>query len=137
MHLIILPFAGEDGDTVGGVGACRVCVQVLPLIPILSLQGDSGGGLHCLNDESGGAELVGITSWGSEVCALRHKPTVYTQASSYISWIYEKCPDCKSIQESSQCFHTFAQNGKPTNENDYIKTSIHLILMIIVFLLCK
>ncbi|XP_017038415.1 lectizyme [Drosophila kikkawai] len=46
--------------------------------------GDSGGPLV----QNG--ELVGVVSWGYTPCATTKYPSVYTQVSSYNSWIKEK-----------------------------------------------
>ncbi|KAG7255999.1 hypothetical protein CRUP_014235 [Coryphaenoides rupestris] len=49
--------------------------------------GDSGGPLNCQNPD-GSWEVHGAVSFGSgEGCNVLQKPTVFTQVSSYISWI--------------------------------------------------
>jgi len=108
---------GSDGDTVGGVGACK---------------GDSGGGLVCANKESGTAELVGVTSWGSYPCGMKHKPTVYTATSSFLSWIYKICPDCQIVQEDGKlCEQEYSHKNNYSNRLTFTKYYI-----ILVFLLC-
>ncbi|XP_073822554.1 lectizyme-like [Musca autumnalis] len=47
--------------------------------------GDSGGPLIINTTE--GSELVGVVSWGYTPCASTKYPSVYTQVSSYLSWI--------------------------------------------------
>ncbi|XP_073826885.1 lectizyme-like [Musca autumnalis] len=47
--------------------------------------GDSGGPLTINTSE--GSELVGIVSWGYTPCDWTWYPSVYTQVSSYLSWI--------------------------------------------------
>ncbi|XP_005177568.1 lectizyme [Musca domestica] len=47
--------------------------------------GDSGGPLIINTAE--GSEIVGIVSWGYTPCATTKYPSVYTQVSSYLSWI--------------------------------------------------
>lgn len=52
------------------------------------LQGDSGGPLNCQTSD-GLWEVHGVVSFGSgEGCNVLKKPTVFTQVSSYISWIH-------------------------------------------------
>ncbi|XP_047445735.1 chymotrypsin-like elastase family member 2A [Mugil cephalus] len=49
--------------------------------------GDSGGPLICQNPD-GSWDVHGVVSFGSgEGCNVFQKPTVFTQVSSYISWI--------------------------------------------------
>ncbi|KAM4562523.1 chymotrypsin-like elastase family member 2A, partial [Odontesthes bonariensis] len=50
--------------------------------------GDSGGPLNCQNPD-GSWEVHGVVSFGSGMgCDVLQKPTVFTQVSSYISWIH-------------------------------------------------
>lgn len=50
-------------------------------------QGDSGGPLNCQNPD-GSWDVHGMVSFGSgQGCNVLQKPTVFTQVSSYISWI--------------------------------------------------
>lgn len=55
------------------------------LILINILLGDSGGPMIRVV-KNGGAELVGITSWGIG-CALESKPGVYVKVSLFVDWI--------------------------------------------------
>jgi len=48
--------------------------------------GDSGGPLECLTP-SGRWTLVGITSFGGQVCGAAKKPGVYTKIAEYLDWI--------------------------------------------------
>uniref|UniRef100_A0A3B4TA27 pancreatic elastase II n=1 Tax=Seriola dumerili TaxID=41447 RepID=A0A3B4TA27_SERDU len=49
--------------------------------------GDSGGPLNCQNPD-GSWDVHGVVSFGSgQGCNVFQKPTVFTQVSSYISWI--------------------------------------------------
>lgn len=51
-----------------------------------SLQGDSGGPLNCSVD--GQWVVHGVTSFvSSSGCNAYKKPTVFTRASAYISWM--------------------------------------------------
>ncbi|XP_014093602.3 lectizyme [Bactrocera oleae] len=45
------------------------------------------GGSPLVYETKGGSELVGITSWGYLPCAVKNRPTVYTEISQYIKWI--------------------------------------------------
>ncbi|XP_017493532.1 PREDICTED: lectizyme-like [Rhagoletis zephyria] len=47
------------------------------------------GGSPLVYETTGGAELVGITSWGYLPCGYNGRPTIYTEVSRYISWITE------------------------------------------------
>lgn len=50
-------------------------------------QGDSGGPLICQSPEGSWA-VHGVVSFGSgQGCNVFKKPTVFTQVSSYITWI--------------------------------------------------
>ena len=49
--------------------------------------GDSGGPVTAYNQERRDWVLIGIISWGSEVCAQPNKYTVSTRVSQYIQWI--------------------------------------------------
>ncbi|XP_078476347.1 elastase-1-like [Lampetra planeri] len=48
-------------------------------------QGDSGGPLNCKTDR--GWEVHGLTSFGSSICNLDTKPSVFTRVSGYSAWI--------------------------------------------------
>ncbi|XP_064330272.1 chymotrypsin-like elastase family member 1 [Phalacrocorax carbo] len=49
-------------------------------------QGDSGGPLNCV--VNGQYQVHGVTSFVSSLgCNVEHKPTVFTRASAYISWM--------------------------------------------------
>ena len=50
--------------------------------------GDSGGPLVCtISDKPNYNVLVGIISFGTQICAMRDYPTVFTRISAYIGWI--------------------------------------------------
>uniref|UniRef100_A0A8C3J231 Hyaluronan binding protein 2 n=1 Tax=Calidris pygmaea TaxID=425635 RepID=A0A8C3J231_9CHAR len=61
-----------------------------------SCQGDSGGPLTCV--ENGSYYVYGLVSWGEE-CGLKNKPGVYTQVTSFLSWIKSK------IRSESRSLH--------------------------------
>nr|XP_009666944.1 PREDICTED: hyaluronan-binding protein 2 isoform X3 [Struthio camelus australis] len=61
-----------------------------------SCQGDSGGPLTCV--ENGSYYVYGIVSWG-EQCGLKNKPGVYTQVTTFLSWIKSK------IRSESRSLH--------------------------------
>lgn len=50
--------------------------------------GDSGGPLQLMDNNSRTAEIVGITSFGSN-CDVRDVPGIYTRVAQYIHWIEE------------------------------------------------
>ncbi|KAK4821015.1 hypothetical protein QYF61_012044 [Mycteria americana] len=52
-----------------------------------SCLGDSGGPLTCV--ENGSYYVYGLVSWGYE-CGLKNKPGVYTQLTTFLSWIKSK-----------------------------------------------
>ncbi|MEZ5844859.1 MAG: serine protease [Hyphomicrobiaceae bacterium] len=57
--------------------------------------GDSGGPL-VLFDRDGCPYVVGLTSYGDEVCGLKNKLAVYTRVSHYAGWIREFVPGADS-----------------------------------------
>ncbi|NXS41878.1 HABP2 protein, partial [Balaeniceps rex] len=61
-----------------------------------SCQGDSGGPLTCV--ENGSYYVYGLVSWGDN-CGLKNKPGVYTQVTTFLSWIKSK------IQSESRSLH--------------------------------
>uniref|UniRef100_A0A8B9QM30 Hyaluronan binding protein 2 n=1 Tax=Apteryx owenii TaxID=8824 RepID=A0A8B9QM30_APTOW len=52
-----------------------------------SCQGDSGGPLTCV--QNGSYYVYGLVSWGDQ-CGLKNKPGVYTQVTTFLSWIKSK-----------------------------------------------
>jgi len=80
-----------DDNSIGGEGACY---------------GDSGGPLLCKNFVTEGWELVGVTSFGDDVCALNQKPTIYSRVTFFRPWIFRICPECEIFQNSGRCFQT-------------------------------
>uniref|UniRef100_A0A665SXJ6 pancreatic elastase II n=1 Tax=Echeneis naucrates TaxID=173247 RepID=A0A665SXJ6_ECHNA len=66
--------------------------------------GDSGGPLNCQNPD-GSWDVHGVVSFGSgQGCNVFQKPTVFTQVSSYISWI-------NTVRTLSVCdYHTSINN---------------------------
>jgi len=87
----VLDSSGQD--VVEGKGACY---------------GDSGGPLLCENKVTNSWDLVGVTSFGNEVCAQWHKPTVYSRVTYFRHWIFTVCPECRVIQDAGTCFQTLS-----------------------------
>ena len=48
--------------------------------------GDSGGPL-VIYDEDKNHVLVGVASWGDDICGAAHSPGVYAKVSSVLDWI--------------------------------------------------
>ncbi|XP_009579343.1 PREDICTED: hyaluronan-binding protein 2, partial [Fulmarus glacialis] len=61
-----------------------------------SCQGDSGGPLTCV--ENGSYYVYGLVSWGDK-CGLKNKPGIYTQVTTFLSWIKSK------IRSESRSLH--------------------------------
>ena len=59
------------GDDNTGVSAC---------------QGDSGGPYVCRNVQ-GHWEVHGVISWGSPICSVKQRYTVFAQVSKFRKWI--------------------------------------------------
>lgn len=79
----------------------NILILVNVLVPILNMcafshQGDSGGPLTCV--ENGSYYVYGLVSWG-DGCGLKNKPGVYTQVTTFLSWIKSK------IQSESRSLH--------------------------------
>ncbi|XP_071419702.1 hyaluronan-binding protein 2 isoform X2 [Pithys albifrons albifrons] len=72
------------------------CAGKLRKPGIDSCQGDSGGPLTCV--ENGSYYVYGIVSWG-DGCGLQNKPGVYTQVTTFLSWIKS------AIQAASRLHH--------------------------------
>uniref|UniRef100_UPI00398ECB3B chymotrypsin-like elastase family member 1 n=1 Tax=Pristiophorus japonicus TaxID=55135 RepID=UPI00398ECB3B len=66
-------YAGEKMVCAGGDGYLAGC------------QGDSGGPLNCNVD--GTWQVFGVASFAASICNTYHKPTVFTEVSSFIDWI--------------------------------------------------
>ncbi|XP_064519431.1 hyaluronan-binding protein 2 isoform X1 [Pseudopipra pipra] len=60
------------------------CAGKLRKPGIDSCQGDSGGPLTCVENSS--HYVYGLVSWG-DGCGLKNKPGVYTQVTTFLSWI--------------------------------------------------
>ena len=54
-----------------------------------SCGGDSGGPLMLEQKNRGGKNftLVGLVSWGSNVCAVKNLPGIYADVSYFLEWI--------------------------------------------------
>ena len=50
-------------------------------------KGDSGGPLTVKNPSTDKHILVGVVSWGDQVCGKKNKYGVYTKVQNYLSWI--------------------------------------------------
>lgn len=52
------------------------------------LQGDSGGPIQILDSSNSMYYILGITSFGSNVCG-GNIPTIFMKISEYVNWIEE------------------------------------------------
>ena len=48
----------------------------------------------CENRRTGGWEIAGVTSFGGEVCGVKHRPTVYSSITFFNNWILSACGEC-------------------------------------------
>jgi secreted trypsin-like serine protease len=77
--------------------------------------GDSGGPLVVQDD--GGHMLVGVVSWGGDVCGAPNSYSVFTRVSSYRDWIGQAYEECLFDALEQHFAAYFAPSGMDTATN--------------------